>query len=272
MNKKTAIAALLLAAGSAVFAYGLREQLFGVREVGPETFDDPSLDLPPMEGGPKSSDDAMMPGDDEGAASVSDGRRASSVDLLAKHGSLEQLASVNASFRNRFADQAQMQGDGSSSATNPAPAPLGETLRDGWKSDEWPSEHRISLVMMTGVPRAVVDGRVVGVGDAIAAGTVTAIDAHGVEVDTGSRHLYYDLVGPYPREFRSELQRRSAQQQERPTERGASSQPTQEPDLSANRGNPENLDPESVTESLPSSSSPPWMRPSTNQSSKDSNR
>lgn len=121
-------------------------------------------------------------------------------DLLALHGSWDRTGDVQLVFAS--AEQAA-----------PArPAPAGEVAvvgRDAWIG-EAPPALRLGVVMISGVARrAVIDGRIVGVGDRILGGEVTAIEAGMVVVRQGDRSLTYDFAGTWPREFRAEAARRA---------------------------------------------------------------
>lgn len=99
----------------------------------------------------------------------------------------------------------------------PAASPA-RTVRGGrseagaglWEGPD-PPPLRVGFVLVAdGVARAVVDGRVVGVGDRVAGGAVVAIARDHVQVRGAERTLTYDLTDPWPREFRTELLQRAA--------------------------------------------------------------
>lgn len=76
-----------------------------------------------------------------------------------------------------------------------------------------PPTMQVGVVMVgESVRRAVVNGVVVGVGDNVGRSTVVGIERDAIHVVWGSRRLTYDLDNEYPREFRSEVQRRGAAQ------------------------------------------------------------
>jgi hypothetical protein len=63
-----------------------------------------------------------------------------------------------------------------------------------------PAPLDVSLVMLAGsAARAVVDGRVVGAGDRVAAGILKRIAPDGIEVLDGARTLFYELRRRWPR-------------------------------------------------------------------------
>lgn len=122
-------------------------------------------------------------------------------DLLALHGSWDRTGDVQLVFAS--ADQ----------MTPARPAPAGEVAvvsRDGWRGEP-PPALRLGVVMLSGASRrAVLDGRIVGVGDRILDGEVTVIEAGMVVIRRGDRSLTYDFADTWPREFRAEAARRAA--------------------------------------------------------------
>lgn len=124
-------------------------------------------------------------------------------DLLAVHGSLgEDVAVMHA-----FADAPQVQLLGA--------VPLGETAPGAgrrWRGGD-PPALRLGVVMVSlGSRRAVVDGRVLGIGDTIADAEVVAIERDLLRLRWRGRELTYDLEDEVPREFRAERDRRAALQ------------------------------------------------------------
>lgn len=60
----------------------------------------------------------------------------------------------------------------------------------------------VTLVLLADpVARAVVDARVVGPGDEVAAGVVTRVTREGIEVRNGIHRLFYELRRPWPRGY-----------------------------------------------------------------------
>ncbi len=134
-------------------------------------------------------------GSQEGGGEVSVGR-----DLLAEHGSWTTTTPV----RMAFASATEVAGQA---------APAGET--DAGSRARWvgadPPVLQVGVVMVgEAVRRAVVAGRVVGLGDSIDRVTIVGIERDAVIVTWGGRRLTYDLENGHPREFRGELQRRDA--------------------------------------------------------------
>lgn len=121
-------------------------------------------------------------------------------DLLAVHGSYGREAPVRMAFAALEA------------ATARPAAPAGETrpVADGrWVGEDPPSLQLGVVMVSAGSRRAVVGGRVVGVGDALGGGTVTSIERGHLVLSWSGRSLTYDLGDPQPREFREELARRA---------------------------------------------------------------
>lgn len=132
-------------------------------------------------------------------------------DLLLEFGSYEKGGPVNCAFRV-LADVA------------PA-APAGETQDFGsgreWEGEDPPQLHIGVLMVSDKLRRAVVAGRVVGIGDEVAGGVVTAITTSSVITQWNGRRLTYDLDSDVPREFRSELARRLERERADDPEAGA---------------------------------------------------
>lgn len=126
-------------------------------------------------------------------------------DLLAVHGSYDRTRPVRVAF-STLAELAAV-----------AAAPGGETMASDaarWRGDDPPSL-RLGVVMISAASRrAVLGGQIVGIGDAVAAGKVVAIEAGTVVLRWQDKNLTYDLDGAQPREFRAEYQRRQAEAQE----------------------------------------------------------
>lgn len=119
-------------------------------------------------------------------------------DLLAVYGSYDGSAVVRMAFAMRVDAAA-------------SPAPLGESdAAMRWRGND-PPMLRLGVVMVSeAARRAVLDGRVVGVGDQIAGGEIIGIEAGLVQMRWQSKVLTYDLDGVVPREFRAELLLRGA--------------------------------------------------------------
>jgi hypothetical protein len=122
-------------------------------------------------------------------------------DLLAKHGSFAKDSNVQLAFV--VAEEA-------------AAAPAGEvtaTRGSGWLGLDPPSL-KLGVVMLAGAARrAVLGGKVVGVGDTVVDGEVSAIEPGKVVLAWRSRTLTYQLDSDVPVEFRAEAARREAERQ-----------------------------------------------------------
>ena len=119
-------------------------------------------------------------------------------DLLARHGSFDGTAPV----RVAFAVLEEARGS--------LPAPGGETAgeRAYWEGAD-PPELQLGVVMISARSRrAVLGGRVVGVGEEVAGAVVQRITRDRVVTLWESKVLTYDLENGWPREFRAELERR----------------------------------------------------------------
>lgn len=128
-------------------------------------------------------------------------------DLLAVFGSYARSKPVPMVFCAAAAAPA-------STPNGPLAAPLAEPSRPlaegAWRGPD-PASMRVTLLMVGAeVQRAVVDGRVVGVGDVVAAGRVVSIQKDLLRVQVGERFSTYDLEDEWPREFRRELALRRA--------------------------------------------------------------
>jgi hypothetical protein len=135
--------------------------------------------------------------------SAADPERAPWRDLLAVHGSWEPRDPVRCAFTVfEFASSwAAPSGE--------VDAPVGR-----WSGED-PPQLRLGVVLISdGSRRAVLGGRVVGVGDEIQAAKVTGIERGVVTVSWAGKRLSYDLDGPVPREFRAELAARAAERAE----------------------------------------------------------
>ncbi len=206
-NTKTALAILLVVAGTGVLGVNIWKQSQGPTAYeGPDDYGMDGSDLPPL--GDELEDHTGMDSPDARPDDESRSTHRLGVDLLALCGSFERGKSVPDRFRSLaiVAD----------ASTTPAPG-VEQMPQDSirWETEPDPPEMVVSLTMRTGgVARASIDGAIVGVGDRVAAGEVTRIEEHGIEVDTGRYRLFYDMDMPFPREFRAELARRLAEQEQ----------------------------------------------------------
>ena len=125
-------------------------------------------------------------------------------DLLADFGSYQRGGEV----RHAFAEfEYPSTWTGPTGAGTGAEAPVGR-----WVGED-PPVLRLGVVMVSqGSRRAVLGGKVVGVGDAVGGGTVTAIEPGVVLLQWAGRNLTYDLDSSAPREFRPELAHRKHEQ------------------------------------------------------------
>lgn len=123
------------------------------------------------------------------------------VDLLARHGSWDAKVPVRMAFAN-IAEAAV------------AAAPAGETAMPGrqWIGADPPTMRLGVLMVGEAARRAVVDGRVVGLGDKIGKALIVAIERDVLVATWGGKRLTYDLEDSHPREFRAELKRRGIDQ------------------------------------------------------------
>lgn len=95
-------------------------------------------------------------------------------------------------------------------AAAPVPAPLAETRPAGAWSGDAPPFLTVGVVMVSeDSRRAVVAGRVVGVGDAIGEAIVVRIERAVVQLQWRDRRLTYELAEPVPVEYRAEHARRA---------------------------------------------------------------
>lgn len=146
---------------------------------------------------------AAAPADDPLPSDVAESSATEGVvqwrDLLAAHGSYEREAPVRMAFASLDVGAA------------PPAAPAGESrpvVERRWVGAD-PPRLQLGVVMVSSASRrAVVDGRVVGIGDTIGDGRIVSIERGGLVVAWGGRTLTYDLDDPHPREFRDELRQR----------------------------------------------------------------
>lgn len=126
-------------------------------------------------------------------------------DLLLRHGSWSAQVPVHMAFAN-VVDAV-------------AAAPLGETGASTvrrWIGADPPTMRLGVLMIGETVRRAVVDGRVVGLGDTVGKALIVAIERDTVTATWGGKRLTYDLDGDQPREFRAELARRGVERRVTP--------------------------------------------------------
>ncbi|MFO1078647.1 MAG: hypothetical protein U1E73_13060 [Planctomycetota bacterium] len=139
----------------------------------------------------------VLVGDLPDDATAGGAGEAPGVDLLELHGSWSG-ASVRLAFRAAAEAQAALA------------APAGETAGAGvaWIGDD-PPTMRLGVVLISDASqRAVLDGRVVGIGDVLREAAITEIQTGVVRSKWRGRTLTYDLQDAYPREFRGEVERR----------------------------------------------------------------
>lgn len=132
-------------------------------------------------------------------AAVVDAALAPFVDLLAPHGSHDAAVAVRMAF-------APVE------ASAPPPAsPLGETKAPAaaWQGADPPRLHVGVVLLSAGSQRAVVDGRVLGVGDRAGDGELVGIQPGRIALRWRGRTLHYELGQDAPREFQDELRRRA---------------------------------------------------------------
>lgn len=160
--------------------------------------------LPALVGG--GGDPTAMPPDENAVADASATPQIPWRDLLAVHGSFDRRTAVRRAF-SLLADVA--------STTAAAPGGESQPVETGRWTGADPPSLQLGVVMLSeSSRRAVLGGRVVGVGDVVSDGRITAIERGTVTVKWASRTLTYDLDGPFPREFRAEQQRRAGANQD----------------------------------------------------------
>lgn len=173
--------AVLLLVGSSAFVATMLFGTFGARPTGPLA--------------PWLADDED-PADDgeQGAADTTVWR-----DLLAAHGSFTgpEVRMAFAASRDSLALGAAPAGETAVAAADPR-----------WIGEDPPRLVLGVVVVSTAAQRAVLGGRVVGVGDRVGEARVAAIEPGKVTVLWRDRLLTYDLELDVPREFRAELARR----------------------------------------------------------------
>lgn len=145
-----------------------------------------------------SANEAALPEAQGGDGHVEDAPH--SRDLLVVHGSFDRSRAVRVAFRLPV-------------DTSVAAAPAAETspLESGRWIGEDPPALQLGVVMVSeSARRAVLGGRVVGVGDEVGSSRVVSIERGVVVVWWNGRNLTYDLEDVQPREFRAELARRGS--------------------------------------------------------------
>lgn len=148
-------------------------------------------------GGAASDDTGDMLLDEVEPAADESEAVAPGVDLLARHGSWSASTPVRMAFASVVAA--------------PPAAPGGETVVSGlqrWVGADPPTMAVGVVLVGDTARRAVVEGRVVGVGDAIGRALVVAVEREGLVVQWGDKRLTYGLDSAWPREFHVELLRR----------------------------------------------------------------
>ncbi len=144
-------------------------------------------------GGPGSMLSIQDPSDEEDLTEIPAGTK--SVDLLAVVGSCDLLRPVPTPFLMdpRFIPASPGAGD-----LNADSRPASDKPKSS--DPNAPPPMTISLILRAGdAQRAVVDNRVVGIGDSVAAGTVKRIAAEGIEIEmVGGRSWFYTIQAPYP--------------------------------------------------------------------------
>lgn len=156
-------------------------------------------EAPPVDGG----DEAAASGD---AADGDEPTVAAGQDLLAVYGSFERGGTVNQAF-GVFVEAPVGAAPAGESNTNGAAVvvPAG-----AWVGEE-PPRLRLGVVMLSGpARRAVLDGKVVGVGDTVGTVRVLHIEMGQVLVSWQTRRLTYRLDSDVAVEFRAEAARRQA--------------------------------------------------------------
>lgn len=150
--------------------------------------------------------DEAMPGDQDELPGV---------DLLLRHGSWSAQVPVQMAFAHAV-DAAMVA------------APAGETAASAppWIGADPPAMRLGVLMVGEAARRAVVDGRVVGIGDVVGMARVVAIERDTVTTLWGGKRLTYDLEDDHPREFRAELRRRGAERPAAPA--NGTAEPIQE--------------------------------------------
>lgn len=119
------------------------------------------------------------------------------VDLLAKHGSFDRESEVRVAF-SIVEEARQSMG-----------VPGGETAATSYWEGSDPPELSLGVVMISSKSRrAVLGGRVVGIGDEVFGVRIRQIERDIVVAMWGARTLTYDLEDGWPREFRAEYSRR----------------------------------------------------------------
>lgn len=93
-------------------------------------------------------------------------------------------------------------------------APSGETAGDAAKWTGDPPPQLVVGVIFVGERsrRAVVGGRVVGIGELLGEARIESIERKGLLVVWRNRLLTYDMQSPFPREYRATAQQRAGEQ------------------------------------------------------------
>lgn len=134
----------------------------------------------------------VAPGEDQESQAVSR-------DLVAEFGSYDGTTPV-AEFL------AALPTNGSHET--PPAAPAGEVAVGAWRGDA-PPQLAIGVIFVgDGSRRAVVDGKVVGIGDKLGEARIERIERKGLLVEWRGRLLTYDFETTCPREYRAEAAKR----------------------------------------------------------------
>lgn len=165
----------------------------------------------PLAVGDHGGMDATVP-DDDGVGLDTDAEVVPFVDLLHAFGSYQRGREVRLAFAAFEYPSFWAAPGGESDATY-----------GRWVGED-PPQLRLGVVMVSaGARRAVLGGRVVGVGETFDTCKVLTIDPGVVTIEWSGRRLTYDLQDESPREFRAELAQRRAEQADA-TEAGPSDQ------------------------------------------------
>jgi len=121
------------------------------------------------------------------------------VDLLAEHGSFDPEAEVHQAF-SLIHEAAELLAARPQAETRPAVS--------NWEGSDPPQMDLGVIMVSSGSKRAVLAGRVVGVGDEVMGVQVETIQRDRVITSWGLVKLTYELGDPCPIEFRSERDRR----------------------------------------------------------------
>ena len=208
-TKKVLLAVLLLVGAASIFGNSLYDTMFsGI----------PASSGPSGDTGDHDTPETVAEDRDDSDTTIRTSIRA---DLLAHFGSFASRTTVKNSLRfaprefevQRARARSTLEGGMGTVRSPSSGMPLQDPVRDppaaplaGSSTEDGappPPAMTVSLVMLTDrVGRAVVDGRVVGVGDHTTAGIVLGITKDGIEVEDPLRGvLYYEIHHPWPRGY-----------------------------------------------------------------------